>query len=364
MTQTLAAFTPVKYSLKTIELLWNETLYTLIANTDYEGEIKQAGDRVKIRTSAKITFSAYTKGMTLVAQDLNPTSEELVVDQQQYFKFVVDDVDKFQNDIPTIDTYAANSKRDMSELIDTDLLAYAWKQVHGDNAVGTDYTTGTVTVDVTTGAVTGSGTTFTTAMVGGAFKATGHTKYYRVKTFTSTTAIVIEDMDSSGYSGGAIGAGASYTIKAATAVGITKSTVYAYIVKLKTALTKGLTPRDGRFIVVNADVEGILLQAPEFIPAVQSAYEDVIKKGLIGIVAGFKVISSELVAGNNTSGYYILAGDKGFLNFAMQILETSVIPSATDPNSFVSTCKGLVTWGRKVAEASRKRGAYMKVTVS
>lgn len=364
MSNNLAPFTPKKYSLKTVELLWNETLYTQIANTDYEGEIKKAGDRVVVRTAQKLVLSAYTKGMTLVAQDLNPSSEEMIVDQQYYFKFIVDDVDKFQNDIDAINTEASNSKRDISELIDTDLLSYAWKQVHGLNALGTAYSTGTVAVATGTGVVTGTGTTFTASMVGAPFKAAGHTKWYRVATYTSATSITIIDLDGVAYTGGTIGAGATYTINAAVAYAITKSNVYGYLVDLKTALSQRLTPRVGRFLVVNAIAEGVILKAPEFIPAVGDAYNQAVKQGLIGKIAGFDVYFSELVAGDNTNGYYILGGDKAFLAFAMQIMDVVVIPSSIDPNSFVSTCKGLVTWGRKVFEGNRGRGGYIRATFS
>ena len=99
MTQNLGAFTPIKFALQLVKTLYNKTIYRMVTNTKYEGQIKKSGDTVTVRTAAKITLSAYTKGMTLVAQDLNPTSETLDIDQQYYFKFVVDDIDEAQNDI-------------------------------------------------------------------------------------------------------------------------------------------------------------------------------------------------------------------------------------------------------------------------
>lgn len=363
MANALTPFTPKKYSTKLVELLWNESIRARVTNSDYEGEIKQAGDRVVVRTAGKITLSQYTKGMSLSTQDLNPTSEELIVDQQYYFKFIVDDVDKMQNDIDAINVYAANSKRDIDELIDTDVLSYAWKQVEYRNVIGTNYSTGTVSINSGTGVVTGTGTTFTAAMVGAVLKAVGHTVGYRISAFASGTSITVVNMDGTAYTGGTI-TGAAYVIYAATAVAVDKTNVYAKVVDLKTALTKGLAPRDGRFLVVNAEFEGVLLKAPEFIPAVGDAYESAVKQGMVGRIAGFQVISTELVAGDNTNGYYFLAGDKAFVAFAMQILDVVVIPSSIDPNSFVSTCKGLVTWGRKVFEGNRRRGAYLRATLS
>lgn len=369
MAQSLAAFTPIKFSLKLVEVLYNDTIYDTVTNTKYEGEIKNAGDRVRIRTAAKISLSAYTKGMTLVAQDLNPTDEDLVIDQQHYFKFVVDDVDKIQNDVDAISTYAADARMSMSELIDTNILDYARKNVGmdqnstGSNAIGTAYATGTVSINTSTGVVTGTGTTFTAAMVGGYLKAVGHSTQYLVTAYTSATSITILDLDGVAYTGGTI-TGAAYSIAAATAIALTKSNVYQYLVQLSTVLSQALTPREGRFVVVNAAFEGILRQAPEFIPAVESAYSGVVKTGTIGRIAGFNVVFSELVAGNNTTGYWFWAGTKDFMAFAAQIMKTSVIPSESDPNTFVSTAKGLLVFGRKVCEGNRGRGAVLRGTIA
>jgi hypothetical protein len=364
MANDLSANTPIKYSLRLVELLYNETIYNKVTNTNYEGSIRSEGDRVRVRTLGKLTLSAYAKGTTLVAQDLTPSYEDLIIDKQYYFKFIVDDIDKLQNDVDTINEYAMTSKRDMQELLDTDILSYMRKNVDGDNAIGTNYSTGTVAVTATTGAVAASGATFTSAMVGGYFKADGHDDYYLVSAYTNSTNIVITDLSGSGYTGGAIGAGATFVINAATATAITKSNIYANIVALRTKLGNKLTPKAGRFLVVNSAFEGALLQAPEFIPAVGQAYEDAVKGGRIGRIAGFDVYTSELVDGNSTDGYWIVAGTKDFCAMALQIMKVNMVPSASDPNSFVTTCKGLLVWGRKVFEGNRGRGAVLRCTIS
>ena len=197
----LSAFTPIKFSLKLVEILYNQTLYPFITNTNYEGIIKDSGDRVRVRTAARITLSDYQKNTTLVKQALTPTYEDLIIDIMKYFAFGVDDVDKMQNDIDAITQYANNARRDLTEYIDTDLLSYMRKNVDGDNATGTSYSTSTVSVAATTGVVTGVGTTFTAGMVGGYFKWTGGS-YYLVTAFSSTTSITVKDLDGVAYTGG------------------------------------------------------------------------------------------------------------------------------------------------------------------
>jgi len=250
----------------------------------------------------------------------------------------------------------------MQELLDTNLLAYMAKNVDGDNAVGTNYSTGTVSVAATTGVVTGSGTTFTAAMVGGYFKWTGGS-YYLVTAYSSATAITVKDLDGVAYTGG-VETASTYVINAATATAITKSNIYANIVSLRTALGKKLTPKEGRFIVVNSVFEGALLQAPEFIPAVGAAYEDAVKGAKIGRIAGFDVYTSELIAGDNTTGYWFIAGTRDFCAMAMQIMKVSTLGSENDPTSFMTTVKGLLVFGRKVFAGNRGRGAVLRATVS
>jgi hypothetical protein len=363
ITPVMAAFTPVKYALKLVELLYNDNVLPNITNTTYEGSIKDSGDRVRVRTAGKISLSAYTKGMQLVKQELTPTSEDLIIDKQYYFSFGVDDVDKIQNDIPAIAEYAKNTKNDMEDLVNVDVLSYMAKSVNSANMVGTAYATGTAAVAATTGVVTGSGTTFTSGMVGGIFTITGLSNSYLVTAFTSTTEITIKDLDGVAYTGGAVSA-TTYSIAGAVALALTKSNVYQYIISLRTALGKSLSPKSDRFLVVNSQFEGLLLQAPEFIPAVQTAYSDVVVKGLIGSIAGFKVFTTENIAGNNTTGYWFVAGNKTYCSLAMQIMKTSVIPSEMSEDSFITTCKGLLVWGRKVFAGNRGHGAVLRGTLA
>lgn len=169
-------------------------------------------------------------------------------------------------------------------------------------------------------------------------------------------------MDGIAYTGGVI-TGAAYSIAGAVALALTKSNVYTNIVALRTVLGKGLAPMAGRFLVVNSQFEGLLLQAPEFIPSVGDAYTNAIIGGKVGAIAGFEVYRSELIPGDNTTGYFFMAGTKEFCSFAMQINKVSVIPSEADPTSFLSTCKGLLVWGKKIFEGNRNLGAVLRATL-
>jgi len=68
-----------------------------VANRDYEGEIKQAGDQVRVNQIGDISIGTYTKNTNITAaQELQDAQTILTIDQQKYFNFQIDDIDKAQ----------------------------------------------------------------------------------------------------------------------------------------------------------------------------------------------------------------------------------------------------------------------------
>ena len=68
-----------------------------IATREYEGEIREFGDRVKVSQIGEITVGTYTKDSTTISfQNLQDAQSELIVDQSNYIAFEIDDVDKAQ----------------------------------------------------------------------------------------------------------------------------------------------------------------------------------------------------------------------------------------------------------------------------
>lgn len=68
-----------------------------MVNRDYEGEIRGAGDRVKINSIGRVTVFDYTKNVDMPAPEvLTDAQRELVINQAKGFNFLVDDVDKAQ----------------------------------------------------------------------------------------------------------------------------------------------------------------------------------------------------------------------------------------------------------------------------
>ena len=89
-----------------IPTVWSENLYNqlnqryvAVANCsrEWEGDIKQCGDRVKICGLDPVSVFNYTKNSDLPAPvALNDNVRELVINQAKAFNFQIDDIDKAQ----------------------------------------------------------------------------------------------------------------------------------------------------------------------------------------------------------------------------------------------------------------------------
>lgn len=68
-----------------------------VVNRDYEGEIAEAGDVVKVTSISDPTVGTYTPNSTVITpEELTDAQRNLVIDQAKYFAYKVDDVDKAQ----------------------------------------------------------------------------------------------------------------------------------------------------------------------------------------------------------------------------------------------------------------------------
>lgn len=347
-----------KFAKNVLKIFFQRAIAPDITNQDYEGEIKGGGaDRLNVLTFAALGLKNYT-GAAMTVDTPQESEATLIVNQKKAYYFQIESFAKFSSYVDNPEsTLIDTAGKTLARTVDNFVLGL-YADVGAGNRVGTDYTTGTVTVTTVTGAVTGSGTTFTAAMVGLGFKAAGHTSWYRVKTYTSGTAIVIEDDkddETSAYTGGAIGAGATYIIEAATSIQVTKTTIFDYLVDLKTKLDQREIPAEDRSFTAPSIIANLLLKSTQLQTAVSTAYEDVIKKGIVGYVAGFKVYSNEQVAGDNTTGYYCIANHKSWQTMAMAFTESDIEPFI---GGFGRNFKGLTCYGSKVADERRKAGAY------
>jgi hypothetical protein len=94
-----------------------------ICNTDYEGEIKDVGDVVQIRTIADIVIRDYNKGQSLQIQRPDSPKVEFPIRKAKYFNFICDDIDKHQADVKLMDNWSSDAAQQMKITVDTEFLA-------------------------------------------------------------------------------------------------------------------------------------------------------------------------------------------------------------------------------------------------
>lgn len=350
------------FSQRLMRELYDKSLLDQMVNRSYEGEINAVGSKLNILNFDRLSEKTYD-GSNLSVDDITENNAQLIIDQYKSFYWREKTLDRWlsyiKNPHGTIVEQVANERAKNMDSFALGLYA----DVGAGNRVGTDYTDGTVTIDAS-GNVTGLGTTFTSAMVGRGFKADGHSDWYRVKTYTNATTIVIEDdlddVDSQ-YTGGAIGAGATYTIEAATAVAVTTTNLVQKIADLKEKLDKAeangfsTVPDTDRWLIVPPEFENTVVRADGVKLHVPAAYEELVKRGFITELLGFKVFKSNRLTGDNTDGYRVLAGHPMWMTFAEKVLDARMEEDLI--GNFGSAYKDLFVYGAKVTDSRRHMAA-------
>jgi P22 coat protein - gene protein 5 len=91
-----------------------------VINRDYEGEIRNAGDRVHVHAFNDLSIGSYTKNSTTISyEQLTDTRVTLLIDQAKYFAFKVDDVDAVQQLPKLIDAAADRASYQLAEDADS-----------------------------------------------------------------------------------------------------------------------------------------------------------------------------------------------------------------------------------------------------
>lgn len=356
------------FSSKVMQQVYDTNLLDSIVNRNYEGEINGVGSTLNILDFGKLSEKTYANA-ALTADAITENNGQLVITEYRSFywkeKILAKWLSYVKNPHPYIVSQVADER---SKNLDLFALGF-YGDVGAGNRIGTDETTGTVTVDVTTGAVTGAGTAFTAAMVGKGFKASGHTTWYRVKSYASATSIVIEDdVDdiATAYTGGAIAALATFTVEAATKLTVTAATILNVVARAKQKLDlaekNGYTavPDTDRFLIAPPEFFTILVQGTGVVLHVDAAYQDLVVRGFMGELQGFKLFRSNRLTGNNTDGYHVIVGHQNWLTFAEKVLNARIEEDII--GDFGTAYKDLFVYGGKVKDINRHQAAEIFAT--
>ena len=221
-------FIPELWSSKLIVNFYDATVLAAISNTDYEGEIKQYGDTVNIRTSPEVTIREYVKGQTLQLENPDKPKLQLLIDKGEYFACVEDDVDRVQSDIKMMNTWTKDASEKMKIKIDQRVLVDLLPDVAAINK------------GANAGRITGNFNLGTTA----------------------------------------------------SPFAVTKSTVTEFIVDVGTVLDEANAPESDRFMVIPAKMAGLIKKSELKDASLSGDGTSIMRNGRIGMIDRFTLYMS------------------------------------------------------------------------
>lgn len=112
-------FIPTIWSSRLLKHLDMNLVFKSLVNTDYEGEIKNFGDTVRVNQIGNIKVENWAKTQNVVPQDLDSTQAILTIDQARYFAFQVYDADAAQANLNLMDAAMERAAFSLAKDIDT-----------------------------------------------------------------------------------------------------------------------------------------------------------------------------------------------------------------------------------------------------
>lgn len=133
-------FIPTVWAARLLVALEKSLVYgqSIVCNRDYEGEIKEAGNTVKIASIGEVTIDDYTKDTDISEpESLTDTEQNLLIDQAKYFNFYVDSIDRAQQNVNVLDEAMRRSAWGLRDVADSFLAGLMAAAVPSGNTIGT-----------------------------------------------------------------------------------------------------------------------------------------------------------------------------------------------------------------------------------
>ncbi|MBO7672587.1 hypothetical protein J6S88_04170 [bacterium] len=137
MTNSYDVFIPEIWSKKLVNMLDKNCVMLQCVNRNWEGEIAAQGDTVKIISPAAVSVSTLSSS-DISYSELEPTSTDLVIDQQKFFAFKINDVAKVQANTNILEAHLESARKAIEEVQDAYLLGQHTNVPSGNIVGSTD----------------------------------------------------------------------------------------------------------------------------------------------------------------------------------------------------------------------------------
>lgn len=133
-------FIPTVWASRLLTALEESLVYgqAKVVNRDYEGDIREAGNTVKIASISDVAVDDYVKNIDINDPEvLTDTELTLAIDQAKYFNFFVDRIDQAQQNVNVLDEAMRRSAWKLRDIADAFIAATMEAAVLGPNTIGT-----------------------------------------------------------------------------------------------------------------------------------------------------------------------------------------------------------------------------------
>ena len=323
-----AAFNPTLWSKKLNAKYYVDNQLAEITNTSWEGEIKNQGDTVRIRTAPTLTISDYVIGGSLQYEVPTPIFQDMLIEKAKSFAFQCNDVQEAQSDMNLLNMYMDDASKQLKLSITEEVFFSMFCTTAGDTA-GTDKNTASTTASSTRGcAAANQG-------------ATAGAKSSVLNLGTDITPI---------------------------AVTTTAANLLTLILNMGAVLDEQNVPESGRFLLMSPYDRQILMSTNLAQAYFTGDTSSIVRTGKIGMIDRFTVyVSNMLPRGTTSKGWVtgsaatstggtmssadvrrvVIAGHKDAISFAAQVNKTEQVRNPSDFGDFI---RGLSVYGRKVVK--------------
>jgi hypothetical protein len=389
-----------QFAAKTLRKFYQTAITPSITNSDYEGEIKKAGDRVNILSFlSDITLGDYSAGSDMSTESIVDSEDQLVVEKRKYYNFPIDkleDLFTYAEDIN--DTLTENANKVLERTVDSYVLEQAQYAKAGSwvginlrvtgattdtmASIATSATGGTLTImgstvngdagveDPTSGSLYAAG--FTSADVGKPIRLTSGTtwatEWYRITAVNNTTSVAIENWDAAtsgsdipngdilrGLYGGSeftsdlngdgkptTQTGWGWEFQAAIPTTVSASVIYEQVTELAQRLDQNEIPDTDRHITLPPSGITMLRQASELQPAIAMAYEGVVLNGRVAKIGGMDVHMAAGVRVSTRIGHATSSGQGG---------DITLTASTANASQILANHRSMITFAYKWSES-------------
>lgn len=135
------SFIPTLWSGKLNAKFYASTMLSEIANTTWEGDIKNQGDTIRIRTAPSISISDYKVGQNLSYEVPEPIYQDMQINKGKYFGVQVSDVLEYQADLNLMDMFTEDAAKQLKISIEDEVF-FNWFVTEGADSTNKGATAG------------------------------------------------------------------------------------------------------------------------------------------------------------------------------------------------------------------------------